>query len=267
MKIIFIKFLLVLMLQPIFADEIMRNFRSFSDVLSYKELVFTGVAEHSLSGSGQFLPSNIQNLAKVAQGSEIIVVDLRLESHGYINDHPFSLKNNDNLGKTAEEILEIEANLLQEVYLKQDKEFYPIYTVSSEKELVISNNFKYVRLPVLDHSHPSDEIVDAYLDLLKQNPFAWVHVHCAVGRGRTTTFMAMFDMFYNAKTVSLDDILERQKKIGGQDFKKYLKEPNKDDEKQQLFLARLAFLERFYQYCQAGDPETTTWQEWVNLQS
>jgi len=53
----------------------------------------------------------------------------------------------------------------------------------------------YHRLPVADHCPPFTVQV-AFLDLLKQIDLGkdWVHFHCHGGDGRTTTFLALFDM-------------------------------------------------------------------------
>lgn len=47
---------------------------------------------------------------------------------------------------------------------------------------------------------------------------AWVYFHCARGCARTTTFMILYDIFRNAKQSSLDEILERQYCLGGEDI-------------------------------------------------
>lgn len=47
---------------------------------------------------------------------------------------------------------------------------------------------------------------------------AWVYFHCARGCARTTTFMILYDIYRNAKNSSLDEILERQYCLGGEDI-------------------------------------------------
>lgn len=270
--------LIVFLSCPIFAEDIpiswgktddkMRHFRSFSDVLSHTDLNETGVSGRYISGSGQFSSENLKELAPKVRSiagevDKIILIDLRLESHGFINTVPVAWKGDQNLDKSIEEIFDDETTRLQDLFIAQEIDGYPIYFIATEQELAIENEFEHVRLPTLDHSHPRDEIVDEFLNIIKDNPASWLHVHCAVGKGRTTTFLAMFDMFYNAKDVSFDEILKRQKEIGGQDFKKYLDTPNKHPKKQALFLARLAFLEKFYQFCHDENPYEMTWQEWI----
>lgn len=249
------------------AEENLRNYRSFRMVLENDHLNSIGVEGRSISGSGQFALYNIQQIKDLAgYDGTILIIDLRLESHGFINTLPVAWKGNANLGKSVDEVLLDEIEHLHHHLITQQVEDYPVYFVASERESAIDNGFEYERLPVQDHSHPTDSIVDNFLNVLKAHPEYWIHVHCAVGRGRTTLFMAMYDMYYNAKDVSFDDILERQKAIGGQDLKKYLKTPHANAKKQKLYLGRLAFLERFYQFCQEGDPQAGTWQEWIASQ-
>jgi protein-tyrosine phosphatase len=241
--------------------SVLRNFRSYSDILQKKNLNQMGVEEHFLSGSGQFSAESLKYLSPKIEIAveEIVVIDLRLESHGFANGLPVSWKNSENVGKTCEQILVDEAILLQETFAIQQIDVFPVHSIATEKEIVEGLGFKYIRLPILDHSHPTDEQVDEFLHLFRMYPNSWLHAHCAVGRGRTTLFMAMFDMFHNAKEVSFEDILKRQKEIGGQDFQKYLNEPNKDPKKQELFLNRLGFLEKFYQFCQNENLQTASW--------
>ena len=71
-------------------------------------------------------------------------------------------------------------------------------------------------------------------------------MHCPAGRGRTTTFLAMYDMMRNAVNVSFDDILARQAMIGGKD----LTEPFAiGDWRYEHHFERLQFLMDFYNYC------------------
>jgi hypothetical protein len=58
----------------------------------------------------------------------------------------------------------------------------------------------YIRIPVTDHCRPSEEALNRFVDLCKSlNPGDWVHCHCHGGDGRTTTFLALFDMVNWAK--------------------------------------------------------------------
>ena len=64
-------------------------------------------------------------------------------------------------------------------------------------EVAAVHGLEYMRLATLDFYRPSDRVVNKFVELIKNNPNSWLHLHCHVGKGRTTTFMAMYDMFYN----------------------------------------------------------------------
>ena len=257
------------------AEANMRHFRTFEDISKKPQVSQVGIQGRYISGSGQFTGTNISQLTdkvkEVAQNAvdKIIVIDTRLESHGFINDLPveWKVKNSDaNAGKNADEILNDERSRLLEILQNAVINETAVNKVATEEELVAANGFEYVRLSTLDHSKPNDDTVDAFLELIKNNPNAWLHVHCHVGKGRTTIFMALYDMFYNAKQLDFKEILARNKQIGGEDFEKYLKKPASDQRKWNLADARLDFLKRFYLYCRESDPQSITWQTWVQQQ-
>lgn len=54
----------------------------------------------------------------------------------------------------------------------------------------------YVRIPVTDHCAPTDAAIDRLRDLANGvTSNDWVHFHCHGGDGRTTTFLALYDMW------------------------------------------------------------------------
>src|SRR5262249_8189956 len=64
----------------------------------------------------------------------------------------------------------------------------------------------YHRLPVTDHCPPF-EMLEPFITLFTQIDPAkdWVHFHCHGGDGRTTTFLALYDMAYWATVYGLQD--------------------------------------------------------------
>lgn len=61
--------------------------------------------------------------------------------------------------------------------------------------------------------------IDPVLSIFETIPKdGWVYFHCARGCARTTTFMILYDIYRNAKTSSLEEILERQYCLGGEDI-------------------------------------------------
>lgn len=266
------------------AEENLRHYRTLYDVPNHSNVRHEGVNEKYISGSGQPSGLNISKLIEkvkelVGYLPDIILLDLRMESHGYINLAPieWKVKKDSNLGKSVEEILLDEKNRLKEVseaekVVKIDRKTkieseVIVEKVLTEKKLAKTLGFEYIRLPTMDHARPQDEIVDQYLELIKKRPNAWLHIHCHVGKGRTTTFMALYDMFYNAKQIRFKDILNRHKVIGGEDFKKYRKKTDLDEDKKNLYHERFLFLKQFYQYCkEEANLEKVTWQDWLKSQ-
>jgi len=254
----------------------LRHFRKFSEICSKDKGSFSidGAAGRLISGSGQFsaghlllISNKIQGAASGALGRmtiiKPIIVDLRKEPHGFINDLPvtcISNKSEEFSEIDKEERQQFNAILSRTIPNKRGK---PIEVLSSntERSLVEKNELQYVRIPVKDHCRPSDASVDDFLSLIKNNPKSWLHVHCHVGKGRTTTFLAIYDMFYNAKKVSFDDILARQLAIDGADLKETSGAHSKRATK------RLIFLRKFYKYCRNADLESISWSEWCQKKS
>lgn len=234
-------------------------------------LSHVGAQGRYISGSGQFTEANILQLSeKVSQVTsefdKIIVIDTRIESHGFINGLPVEWKL-PNLGKSAEEILADEKLRLLEIFQDKVINDIEVHSVSTEMEVIAAlHGFEYVRLPTLNQSRPSDSTVDLFLDIIKNNPQSWLHIHCHVGKGRTTVFMVMYDMFYNAKDLEFEEILERNKAIDGQDLEKHKDETDLNPDKRSLYEERLEFVKRFYQYCREADPQNISWQDWFQNQ-
>ncbi|KEI12217.1 phosphatase [Clostridium novyi B str. ATCC 27606] len=191
---------------------------------------FRIIPELNISGSKQFTPAQLKNIQNKINSKNLYIVDLREESHGFINDNTaisFYLPRkyiNDNFN--THEILKKEKLDLDSIKNVENLNIYdqlgtlketlkPDKTLS-EKELTKHNKIHYVRLPVIDNYIPSPEIVDKFIELIKSKPSnSHLHFHCKEGQGRTTMFMAMYEMMHNKDNLSLDEILKHQQDIGG----------------------------------------------------
>lgn len=239
---------------------------------------------HSLNimGSGAFTEGQLQRASDLAEGP-LFLIDLRKESHGFLNGHPISWyaqRNWANLYLTPEEVDADEAQrlgsitigagtLIPEVLSKtrdgtisQVKQHcMQVNEVLSEAELASRNGIIYVRLYISDHMSPTDEQVDFFMDIVRALPEdASLYFHCRGGVGRTTTFMVMYDIIKNAKRVTLKDIFTRQLAIGGKDLLDYGSE---ESYKYEEAVERLEFAKNFYYYIRGGnDTAGVKWSTW-----
>lgn len=89
-----------------------------------------------------------------------------------------------------------------------------------EQQVVKKYGFKYQRFPIKDYHQPDSQQYEEIINFItKLNDNQKIYVHCKAGLGRTTNFLAMYDIIKNGKKLSFDQILERQHKIGGIDLR------------------------------------------------
>jgi protein-tyrosine phosphatase len=271
---------------PSVKETVPRNFRTTNDPLkatNSQTVVNTGLTDLRASGSGEFTADGLKLLLTRTRGA-VTVFDLRQETHVFVNGLPVSwFATNDwaNVGRTHAAIEADEAARVQS--LKPSSEIAVaggdikksgdssarahliVEDRSTERDLVQANNAAYVRLTVTDHARPLDEEVDRFILAVRALPEnGWAHFHCEAGRGRTTTFMVLYDMLRNATRVPLEDIVNRQKLLG-YDYDVLQpseagswKAPYTDD--------RIAFVRAFYQYAHANpDGRPQLWSEWLKL--
>ena len=138
-----------------------------------------------------------------------------------------------------------------------------VESASTERDVVGGAGASYVRITVTDHARPLNDEVDRFVLAVRALPEnGWAHFHCEAGRGRTTTFMVLYDMLRNANRVSLEDIVRRQK-ILGYDYD--VLQPSKPGDWRAPYSEdRAAFVRAFYDYARAnpnGRPQL--WSEWL----
>ncbi|SCA63370.1 Uncharacterized protein SCG7109_AN_00120 [Chlamydiales bacterium SCGC AG-110-M15] len=259
-----------------------KRFRTTNDSLQGQRVDPTGLHQLNIMGSGAFTEGQLQRASDLVNGP-LFIVDLRQESHAYVNGHPVSwygMRNWTNLHMTPKEVAQDEINRIGSLKKRHDLYLPEILTkvedgniwkvqfhqfkvkeVSTEAEIAARNGVGYIRLYVPDHLPPPQDQVDLFMKFFKQLPAnSSLYFHCRGGVGRTTTFMVMFDIITNAKKVDLKDILLRQYVIGGKD----LKNPGSESSyKYEEAVERLRFIENFYQYVRENkDDFQTTWSMW-----
>ena len=232
-----------------------------------------------------FSKNEFQSLLKQipADKKDIVVVDLRDESHGYINGHAvswYSRYKTFNKGLSAEQVMEREEALLKaaqkagtvEVAMqakdKSNSFVAPIQveSVMTEKELVESQGAKYYRIPIMDYSAPTRANIDQFVAFYKSLPKGtWLHFHCEAGVGRTTIALSMVDMIHNAAKLSYDEIMTREVLLGGQDVRQSAATTS-DPYKKANYPKRAAFTQHFYDYAKAHPALDITWSQWCDQQ-
>jgi hypothetical protein len=270
---------------PKLNDNLPRNFRTTNDPFKATKGQIpakTGLADLRASGGGEFTAAGLKLLLARTHGP-VTVFDLRQETHIFVNGLPISwFATNDwaNVGRAQSAIEADEAARVQTLkpgsvimvagdavkksgVASNSRENVTVEHASTERDIVVANNAAYVRLTVTDHARPLDEEVDRFILAVRALPKdGWAHFHCEAGRGRTTTFMALYDVLRNATRVTLEDIARRQKLLG-YDYD-VLRPADPGDWRAPYTEDRIAFVRAFYRYARAnpgGRPQL--WSEWL----
>jgi predicted protein tyrosine phosphatase len=221
------------------------------------------------SGSAQFSAKGLEAIIAKLDVKKLAIVDLRQESHGHVNDMALSWHekgNGANQGKNLRAVQKTEDRLLKKAAAKnkirmkndrsQSSKIVTVHRAVNEQLLTKNYDLQYLRIPVQDNCGPTAEDINRFIDFVKQMPKGtWIHFHCKLGYGRTTTFMAIYDMLCNAKKVSLTDIRDRHLLIGGMDI---LAMPKDGDFFYDCQVARRSIIVQFYNYCNKNKDDYKT---------
>jgi hypothetical protein len=261
-----------------------RNFRTTSDPIKSKDAHspnMIGLAELHASGSGEFTESNLSAMLPKLHG-RVTIFDLRQEDHVFVNGEPISwyaTNNWANVGKTNEAISASEAARvaaiqhgsilsLSDAKVKKGGDASSVETITvsrvgTEQDIVTAAGASYRRITVSDHARPLDIEVDRFVADVRSLPAdAWAHFHCRAGKGRTTTFMALYDMLRNANKASIEDIVQRQSLLIG-DYN--LLAAADDAGKAGVAEDRTAFVRAFYEYARTNpNGKPMLWSEWLH---
>lgn len=220
----------------------------------------------NISGSAQFTPSQLSNIKSKINHPRISIVDLRQESHGFINDLAISffspgitLNNgfttSQTLSAQSKELAFIPLHKRITIYNKTTRPALDVFvnSVGNEGQICRNNNLIYIRLAVKDDYIPSPDIVDQFVAMMKyQARDTHLHFHCEAGEGRTTTFMAMYQIFHQSSTLSLQQIVNHQVNLGGINI---LDHPDRSD-----------FINEFYNYVKSNKSNNykTPYSKWIS---
>lgn len=243
-----------------------------------------GLSGLNMSGSAQFSAGELAVMVPVLKAQAkgpIYIVDLRQESHGFINGDAVSWygpRDWGNIGKTHAAALKDEdmrlrrarGQIVTVAKLNGDKEAVsprPVKaeSVMSEQQLTRKNGLHYYRITATDHIWPAPENIDAFIAFMRKLPKdAWLHFHCQAGQGRTTTYMVLYDMMKNPG-LPLKDIVSRQYLLGGADISYTIANPKPGQWKAPYYEEKARMLPQFYAYVQANhaDGFRTSWSQWL----
>jgi hypothetical protein len=268
-------------------DQLPVQFRDTSLTHATAPFSVMGLAELHVSGSSQYDQSQLEALLERIGGKSetVYLIDLRQESHVFLNGIAVSwYAANDwsNVGRPLQWIEEDERTRLVRLVAARkatvasivkssggqqgasqvsarDPVTIEISDAVTESGLATQLGVEYRRIPTPDHCRPADDMVEDFVRFVGALPDeAWLHFHCHGGDGRTTTFLALYDMIRNANQVSLDDIVARQSMLG----QYHLFGSGGTGWKAAVYAARTLFIKDFYQYAQTGYPRMS-WLEWV----
>lgn len=211
------------------------------------------------SGSHQYTFKELQEILTskilIKNKNSVIFIDLREEPHlMHYSSATASIQSATAMAYNglSHEAIQATENVFVQAYL----------SYRTEEACVKRLGAHYYRIPVTDATRPEDRDVDRFIELLRsiQGQNYWLHFHCLAGLGRTTTFMAMYEMIKTAhlEGISLDDIIEHQHQIGGANlaFMWYSSSRTK----------WLDFLQNFYAYSKGGFYRGMSWSQWVEQQ-
>jgi protein-tyrosine phosphatase len=161
-----------------------------------------------------FLPGR----EEIKTDSEIKRYDLAIS---FLN--PYKDLNN---GFTTEQTIKAENSLLNKIKIGNTIQLYKhtgifikditVDFISNESQLVTEADMQYKRFAVKDNSAPTPDIVDEFVEFIKNKPDdIHLHFHCAAGKGRTTSFMVMYQAMKNNSNLTLEQLLSYQYNIGG----------------------------------------------------
>ncbi len=276
-------------------ETALRNFFYFENILP-SDVQFHTAKQIACSLGGEWLGMSASQQLSAAQLRQLIeefpskkftIVNLREETHFFLNGLPISITNKENdanKGKSLNQIEEYESNIHQLLNQKEKlilykrikkkevingkKEkivhFIPEKTIclnEIENEEILVKHLKgnFVRIPLTDHTgFPStaqlDQLVSLYDTQKKEN--SWVHFHCAGGRGRSSTAMTIFAILNWANSLSLTEILSRLELRGNKELIKPITANKKNSKR-----ADLNFWAEFYQFAQQRN-DTMAWSSW-----
>lgn len=227
-------------------------------IISTQKVNMTGLRELQASGGTSVRFVDLQRRLKHIKGPKVIV-DGMAEFHGYINGIPSTFFGYQRGRSPALK------HIIRRWVLTGTTEVRP-ELVAPEAEAAKQYGFEYKKVNIgsqfIETDRNIDDIVDFYDGCAKD---AWLHFHCAHGKGRTSLLLVMLDILKNAPKVTVHDIVKRQHLLGSEDLFNMEVWKNGTYDKKQLE-DRKKFVEDFYEFvCQRKAGGIQKWSDWHGL--
>ena len=193
-----------------------------------------------IAGGGQPSKTTLAHLHEqlsLSIDTPLWVIDLRQESHGYLNEDAVSwhgVANAANRGKAAESVERDEQQRLAEaigtnvqaVPMGHYDEAHIPYTLAegvtgfaTERHIARKSGLGYVRIAATDMRWPEPQAIDDFVNFYRSLPkeHGWLYFHCQAGQGRTTTFMVLYEILERPDCTA-DEAIAHQRALGGADL-------------------------------------------------
>ena len=228
-----------------------------------------------IAGGGQPSKTTLAHLHEqlgLSIATPLWVIDLRQESHGYLNEDAVSwhgVANAANRGKAAESVERDEQQRLAEaidtnvqaVPMGHYDEAHIPYTFAeavtgfaTERHIARKSGLGYVRIAATDMRWPEPQAIDDFVRFYRSLPqeHGWLYFHCQAGQGRTTTFMVLYEILERPDCTA-DEAIAHQRTLGGADLSSG---------------ARYEGICRFAQYVRANRATdfAQSWSDWLSAQ-
>lgn len=236
------------------------NFRSMQDTIwSTQQVDLRGLRDLRASGGTSIRFSDLRRRLSAIKGPKIIV-DGMAEFHGYVNGIPTTFFAYQRHGRPDFKHLIRRWIFTGTTKICADR-------VIPEAIEAKKYGFDYKKVNIgskfIETDANIDEIV-AFYDTLPPN--AWLHFHCAHGKGRTSILLIMLDTLKNAPRIALADIVKRQYLLGSEDLLNIEVWQNGTYDEKKL-KARKKFIEAFYAFiCQRKAGGIQRWSDWRRQQ-